>query len=269
MPDNPQTNPPGFRPCLYFFNGALAMLDRSTDADFHRHHGLQISISLDRPFLLETRDRGRAECRSFIIDSDIPHRFDSQGSPHLILIMDPEHETVRRIRETLLKGRAVVLDLAGLAPGIQNLVDRMAGLADCGSVRACMDSLGPALSGRPAQAPDPRIQQVLDHISGLGEKKISTLSLAALVNLSESRFAHLFKAHTGVPVRRYLLWHRLMHALHIAGSTFDLTRAAHQAGFADSAHLSRTFKQMFGSTPSDYFKKPARSRFVQFFDCRG
>jgi AraC-like DNA-binding protein len=31
----------------------------------------------------------------------------------------------------------------------------------------------------------------------------------------------------------------------------SLTQAAHDAGFASSAHLSTTFKTMFGLTPSD------------------
>ena len=30
-----------------------------------------------------------------------------------------------------------------------------------------------------------------------------------------------------------------------------LTEAAHAAGFADSAHLSRVFRRMFGIAPSD------------------
>ena len=34
----------------------------------------------------------------------------------------------------------------------------------------------------------------------------------------------------------------------------NLTEAAHLAGFADSAHLSRTFRAMFGVAPSLLFK---------------
>jgi AraC family transcriptional regulator len=43
-----------------------------------------------------------------------------------------------------------------------------------------------------------------------------------------------------------------------------LTTAAHEAGFADSAHLSRTFRDTFGLAPSRIFK---RSQFIQVFFC--
>lgn len=34
------------------------------------------------------------------------------------------------------------------------------------------------------------------------------------------------------------------------GSGSSLTEAAHAAGFADSAHFSRTFRRMFGVAPA-------------------
>jgi AraC-like DNA-binding protein len=44
----------------------------------------------------------------------------------------------------------------------------------------------------------------------------------------------------------------------------SLTTAAHEAGFADSAHLSRTFKHMFGLTPSELFKN---NQYIQVVSC--
>jgi len=74
--------------------------------------------------------------------------------------------------------------------------------------------------------------------------------LATAVGLSPSRLAHLFRAQTGLPVRRYLLWLRLGDALQQLAHGVSLTTAAHAAGFADSAHFSRTFRAMLGITPS-------------------
>jgi AraC-like DNA-binding protein len=41
-------------------------------------------------------------------------------------------------------------------------------------------------------------------------------------------------------------WLRLIRAVDAHAGGLSLTEAAHAAGFADSAHLSRTFKRMFG-----------------------
>ena len=54
----------------------------------------------------------------------------------------------------------------------------------------------------------------------------------------------------GVPIRRYLLWHRYLTALSLLADGASVTRAAHAAGFADSAHLTRTAVRMNGFTPT-------------------
>jgi AraC-like DNA-binding protein len=70
------------------------------------------------------------------------------------------------------------------------------------------------------------------------------------VGLSASRLTHLFTSQVGIPLRRYVLWSRLRIAISRVQAGDDLTDAAHGAGFADSAHLTRTTRDMFGLPPS-------------------
>ena len=79
----------------------------------------------------------------------------------------------------------------------------------------------------------------------------SLAELAARAGLSSSRFLHLFKAQTGVPLRRYRLWNRMGAAVGAFRHGVSLTEAAHAAGFASSAHFSTAFRDMFGMTPSE------------------
>jgi AraC-like DNA-binding protein len=74
--------------------------------------------------------------------------------------------------------------------------------------------------------------------------------VAAEVFLSPSRFAHLFAQEVGLPFRRYVLWRKLSRALQLIGRGQSLSSAAHGSGFSDSAHLTRTFHQMFGLAPT-------------------
>ncbi|TFV92899.1 helix-turn-helix domain-containing protein, partial [Oxalobacteraceae bacterium OM1] len=64
--------------------------------------------------------------------------------------------------------------------------------------------------------------------------------------LSPERFRHLFLEETGIRFRPYVLWLRLETAVASYAAGSSLTEASHAAGFADSAHFSRTFKRMFG-----------------------
>jgi len=107
------------------------------------------------------------------------------------------------------------------------------------------------------QAVDPRIALVLDRIRERPDAELTLALAAAMAHLSPSRFRHLFVAQTGISFRAYLLWARvgLAVARGMAGGSW--TDAAQQAGFADSAHLSRTCRRMFGIAPTMLVREDA------------
>jgi AraC family transcriptional regulator len=77
------------------------------------------------------------------------------------------------------------------------------------------------------------------------------ITLAQNVSLSPSRFAHVFSEQMGIPIRNYLLWQRLLLALSQLRQGSSVTTAAYASGFSDCAHLSRSFRRVFGATPTE------------------
>jgi AraC-like DNA-binding protein len=76
--------------------------------------------------------------------------------------------------------------------------------------------------------------------------------LARRVGLHQRELSARFRRETGLTIRRYVLWLRLKAAVaSLAESRRTLTEAAHAAGFADAAHFSRTFVEMFGVSPPE------------------
>jgi len=108
-----------------------------------------------------------------------------------------------------------------------------------GILSALPDAESPAL-------PDPRVMKMIGFAAENLEETVTLPAAAAHINLSEGRARHLFAAHTGLPFKTYVLWLRIARATQLYGSGQSLTEAAHQAGFADSAHFSRTFRRTFG-----------------------
>jgi AraC-like DNA-binding protein len=109
------------------------------------------------------------------------------------------------------------------------------------------------LAPQTVRVTDARLQTVLATLAQPDalDRAHSRGQLAALVGLSETRFSHWFREHTGMPLRSYRKWLRLVRGLEHALRGGNLTDAAHQAAFADQAHFSRTFLQMFGVRASD------------------
>jgi AraC-like DNA-binding protein len=61
----------------------------------------------------------------------------------------------------------------------------------------------------------------------------------------------VFREQTGLPVRNYVLWRRLVYVFERLERGDTITEAAHNAGFSDCAHLSRSFHRICGTMPSN------------------
>ena len=81
---------------------------------------------------------------------------------------------------------------------------------------------------------DPRVVKAMGIIDQTVEKKLSIKELADKIFLSESRLQHLFKLATGISMKRYLLWKKMIDGINIIVSGKDFTYSSYAAGFADS-----------------------------------
>lgn len=112
-----------------------------------------------------------------------------------------------------------------------------------------------------------RLEKVVEAIqTQLAEgRDIDRDSLAAIVNLSPTRFSHWFVERTGVPLRSYKKWLKLRVTVDAVLEGKNPMQAAMMAGFSDLAHMGRAFSESFGFTYTDAMKAWAQSNLMWLF----
>ena len=98
---------------------------------------------------------------------------------------------------------------------------------------------------------DPRIIAALETLKDDEGLDASAQELADRTQLSFHRFLHLFSDEVGVPLRTFRSWKRARVWLKHVTEESNLTEVAHRIGYPDSAHFSRTVRQVFGLQPKD------------------
>jgi len=104
-----------------------------------------------------------------------------------------------------------------------------------------------------------RIQDIESYLQHNPVGGYDVESLARLVNLSPSRFSHLFKAEYGVPVHAYVTRIRMNRACRLLFSTnLTIKEIAEELGYITPEHFHTIFKKTFGVTPAEYRKSTLR-----------
>lgn len=225
---------------------AATRVTRITDS--HAHHAIQIVVGLGGTFRLSMEVAAVAN-QPAAVAADTAHRFEAEGRFALVFV-EPESRQGRAISARLFgKERlaAVAADMVGDGAA------RIAAATDAASLAAAGEDLVRHMAGdaRAGVLPDFRVRKAVDWARRELGRTISLADAVPVTGLSAGRLRHLFVDETGLPFKTYLLWLRLTRAVDRIREGASMTAAAHEAGFADSAHLSRTFRRMFGVAPTN------------------
>ncbi len=223
---------------------------------------MQVCIPLSGTVRLRTG--ARAEWRHYegaVIPANRPHESDVAVPLIAALWLEPDTSGARWLARPQEELPILSIERSKLSAIVPQLLD--AWRERCTSERAAalvergVKILAPGDAPRPIDA---RVARAVEIQASAPDRRMSLAAVAEAVSLSPSRLAHLVTPAVGIPLRRHSLWLRLRDAVQELAGGQSVTTAAHAAGFADAAHLSRTFRRMLGFTPSAALRV---SKFVQ------
>ncbi|WP_437785952.1 helix-turn-helix domain-containing protein [Sorangium sp. So ce1097] len=232
--------------------------ERST---LHAHHCWHLVLALDGELQLRTADESPPQPAGAVITApDVAHAIDASGRRVLLVFVEPESDAGDGLAQAL---GAAKLEIVGseTADRLRSCVAAAGGGEFAAALPGVLQALGVALPPPSTRPRHPGVQRVLRHLrADDGGADTSLEALARVARLSPGRFMHAFTESVGVPLRPYLLWLKLERAGAAIAGGAALAEAAAAAGFADAAHMTRTFRRMFGVSPSDLRR---RSQLVQ------
>lgn len=226
---------------LILHPGLLALYGSNIEAARHAHTAIQIVWPVaGEPWVIN----GESGSGAALVGSNAPHGLDLAAG--WIILLEPQSDPGRRAQKRLQGLDWCVLpSLPDYQPHPQEQDDH--------PLRPVWRALD--MPDRPDSSPavnDARLHSLLQRLDacfqegGIDPSAWRAAEIAKLLSLSTSRFLHVFRAQMGIAWRPYLRWRRLLCAVQALRQGQSATHAALAAGFADSAHLSRTFRATFG-----------------------
>ena len=237
------------------WDGGCLMIGRARGVTpMHAHYAIQIGFGPTRGICFRPNDREPwTEYEGVVIASRQPHTMDATHVPlNAIIFIEPERREGRALTERFGSDGISAIPpelLADVGPALFTAwqEERSAAALIAGAQRVVRKLTGGV---EPSVVSDERILRAIAYINSHLDAPLTLEEVAEVAFLSPSRFRHLFVEQTGEALRPYILWRRFVRVWELMQAGESLSAAAHSAGFADAAHLSRTSRRMFGFPPS-------------------
>ncbi|MFC0771979.1 helix-turn-helix transcriptional regulator [Terrimonas alba] len=230
-------------------------IGKAVDTSIHDHHAVQITISFDEAIEINLPDSS-FKFKAAIIDSDQPHECRTYDNTFLLLNIAPETKIGIALKKIYLANQKIAeLSAEKASEFIGKLKNELKGTQHSNEIFSITQQFLHALSyTEETRIFDDRILDVLKLLNQQNDVPIKINDLASKVFISPNRLIHLFTDQVGIPIRKYILWRKLLIALQEMITTKNITQAALEGGFSDAPHFNRTFKRMFGLNPSTLLK---------------
>jgi AraC-like DNA-binding protein len=237
------------------WDGGCALLGRAHGiTPMHAHYAIQIAFgSAPGIRFRPSDDDAWSEYGAAIIPSRQPHTMDATVVPsNVVIFVEPETRDGRALVERYLQQGIAELPAAVLGDAPAALFRAWHEHRSRDAITEAARHVVRVLTGgaAPVAVADERVLRAIAYIKAHLSQPITLERVAEEACLSPSRFRHLFVEETGMAFRPYVLWRRFVRVWELTMANASLSTAAHEAGFADAAHLSRTSRQMFGFPPS-------------------
>jgi len=234
--------------CLFISRRAVGIVP------LHAHYATQIAFGSEHGLRFRPSDADPwTSYDGVVIASRQPHSMDSTRVPYCaVLFVEPETREGRALHELFGDTGITALPAETLAKVRPVLFSAWHEQRSAAAVIAAARAVVRELTGgiEPVIATDERILRATSHIRTHLDADLTLEDVAGIAYLSPSRFRHLFVSETGMALRPYILWRRFLRVWELLAGGTSLSAAAHAAGFADAAHLTRTSRRMFGFPPS-------------------
>ncbi|MEM9487566.1 MAG: AraC family transcriptional regulator [Myxococcota bacterium] len=214
------------------------------DLSPHKNAAATIAIGLEFPFELAFAATGidclRPRNIALIPPGSVHHL--KAGGALVFVYLDALSDDYKSVRADALEASHSEV-VAELGEVLDNL-DRIS------APGAVIEQIFSVLAIAPRPSEHQRLTATIRAIDRAPQDFSRVEDAAQHAGLSVSRFQHIFRDEVGMPFRRYRLWKRMAVVATAIEAGRSLTGAALDAGFASSAHLSVTFREMFGLAPS-------------------
>jgi len=218
---------------LYLYVGPLVATAR------HAHHAAQIVLA-PRGLDLEDGARGRTRACAAVIPPRLAHRHGACAHAAVVFLDGDDRASRELARHGEPRCATWVRDSLDVSVPRDPTPDQARAV-----LAAILSSIDPH---QPPAPRHPATRRMCAYLDGAGHADLA--SLAREAGLSPRQMRHTFARDVGLSMRAYQRWKRLHRAVAAVERGASLSAAAASAGFADSAHLTRVFREQFGMTPS-------------------
>lgn len=251
-PDRPYR----FRTNLFIWPNRTLFFGPLQNLAFHAMGAVTINIGLYQPFYMKTAQGAYKAFRCVVIPAGFRHELQANGHLVASLMIEKNSMDFLRFRER------VKFHPSAFTPMLdQQWIDCFQKIYEEKPSKIAINQMINQLlhvDTGAEKSVDTRIEHIMQMIRQDPDNDFSQAYLAASVGLSASRFRHLFREQSDIPFRRYRMWRRVVTAMEVIHKVDNLTYAAMEAGFTDSAHFNRCFRDSFGVNPSLVFKNVDR-----------